>query len=92
MAAYLVQLRLQVRARVEGGEVRGVGAGAVARVQLQARVELPEVNHTLLVRLRLGVRVRIHTEQQLAVGLMNQRVALNSRQNRLRGQTVVLLQ
>ena len=55
----LVELRLQVSACVESGEVVRVRIRAVAGVQHVRREELREPAHPELVALRGGVRVRV---------------------------------
>ena len=88
----LVQLRLQMRARMERREVLRVGVGAVARVELEVGVEVSKVHHALLVFFRLGVGVGIQTEKQLAVGQLEKREVLHGQYDRLRGESVICVE
>ena len=87
----LVQLRLQMRARMERRKVLRVGVGAIARVELEVGVEVSKVHHALLVFFRLGVGVGVQAKEQLAVGQLGECEILHGQYDRLRGEAVICM-
>jgi len=59
-----VQLRLHVCSGMEGGEVQGVRGGPVAGVQMLGSKVFGEIGYTLLVCMRVRVRVCVHSEEK----------------------------